>query len=53
MKFLFLLALIYIAPALLLLLYLAGWTWLYALPISLAVINAVLAGKAEFHRRRS
>ncbi|MBP5998224.1 MAG: hypothetical protein KA535_09750 [Azonexus sp.] len=53
MKILFFLALAYIAPALLLLLFAQGWTWQYGLPLALMVINAVLAGKAELHRHRS
>ena len=53
MKFLFLLGLAYITPALLLLLFAQGWTWLYAFPLALVVINGVLAGKAELHRSQN
>ena len=50
MKILFFLALAYIAPALLLLLFAQGGTWLYVFPLALMVINGVLAGKAGLHR---
>jgi hypothetical protein len=44
MKILALLALAYIAPALLLLLYSQGWTWLYVIPLALVVAGAFLSG---------
>lgn len=53
MKPLSVLALAYIAPALLMLVFAQGWTWLYLFPLALMVINGVLAGKAELHRHRS
>ncbi len=45
MKILLLLALAYIAPALLLLLFAQGWTWLYAIPLALIVTNSLLVAK--------
>lgn len=45
MKILLLLALAYIAPALLLLLFAQGGTWLYAIPLALIVTNSLLVAK--------
>ena len=45
MKILLLLALAYSVPALLLLLFAQGWTWLYAIPLALIVTNSLLAAK--------
>ena len=45
MKILLLLALAYIAPALLFLLFAQGWTWLYVFPLALIVTNSLLVAK--------
>jgi hypothetical protein len=45
MKPLLLLALAYIAPALLFLLFAQGWTWLYAIPLAMIVTNSLLVAK--------
>ncbi len=45
MKLLLLLGLAYITPALLLLLFAQGLTWLYVIPLALVVINSALVAK--------
>jgi hypothetical protein len=45
MKPLLLLALAYSVPALLLLLFAQGWTWLYVFPLALIVTSGLVAGK--------
>jgi len=45
MKPLLLLALAYSVPALLLLFFAQGWTWLYAIPLALIVTNSLFVAK--------